>query len=453
MPGFMGIELGSRALRSFQLALNATGHNIANVNTPGYSRQRVAFVQTPDYSISPQLRIGTGVAAQSIQRLRDMMLEIQYNGASSQQSQMDTLRQSLRQIEGLFNEPSDQGINHQLASLFNAFEELATRPDSLTVRQTVLQKATTLAATFRQLDESLNGVNFALNENSQAYIREVNRMAAELAQVNVQIRAAHTTGGTANDQLDRRDLLMSRLSELTGARAQYAQDGSVMVFVGEHTLVQDNYASPLPTQLDVTNRALVGPNGSFAIPSGLLRGAMDAMNHVSQYRAELNTLAQTIISTFNAIHQTGFDLNGNTGLMFFDGTGAADMRLHADMSNAGRIAAASVGNTPGDSGIAQALTRLRNDPQAGLGGVSITTFYRNLIGIIGNDSQTYKNESESQKLIVEHLNNLRETISGVSLDEEAANLVKYQRSYQAAAKMISTFDSLIGDLLQFVTPR
>lgn len=452
MPGFMGIELGSRALRSFQLALNTTGHNIANVNTPGYSRQRVSFVPTPDYPMG-QLRVGTGTAAQSIQRLRDMMLEIQYNGAASRQSQLETLRQSLRQVEGLFNEPSEQGINHQLTALFNAFEELATRPDSLTVRQMVLQKATTLAATFRQLDENLSGVQAALNENSQAYIREVNQIAAELAQVNAQIRAAHTTGASANDQLDRRDLLLSRLAELTGARAQYAQDGSVMVFVGEHTLVQDNYVAPLPTQLDVANKSLVGPNGSFAVPSGSLRGAMDAMDYVNRYRTELNTLAQNIISSFNAIHRTGYDLNGNTNLSFFDGTGAGDMQLHPDISNAGRIAAAGVENTPGDSGIAQAIARLRNDPQAGLGNTSITTFYRNLIGVVGNDSQTYKNESESQKLIMEHLNNLRESISGVSLDEEAANLVKYQRSYQAAAKMISTFDSLIGDLLQFVSPK
>lgn len=452
MPGFMGIELGSRALRSFQLALNTTGHNIANVNTPGYSRQRVRFVPTPDYPMG-QLRVGTGTAVQSIERLRDMMLETQYNGAASRQSQLSTLRQSLRQVEGLFNEPSDQGINHQLTALFNAFEELATRPDSLTVRQTVLQRATTLAATFRQLDENLRGVEAALNENSQSYIREANQIAVELAQVNVQIRAAHTTGASANDQLDRRDLLVSRLSELTGARAQYAQDGSVMVFVGEHTLVQDNYASPLPTQLDVTNRALVGSNGSITIPSGALRGAMDALNHVNAYRTELNTLAQNIITSINAIHRTGFDLNGNTNLSFFDGTGAGDFRIHADMSDSSKIAAAGVGNTPGDSGIAQAIAQLRSAPQAGLGNVSITTFYRNLIGVVGNDAQTYKNESESQKLIIEHLNNLRESISGVSLDEEAANLVKFQRSYQAAAKMISAFDSLIGDLLQFVSPR
>jgi len=421
MPGFMGIELGSRALRSFQLALNVTGHNIANVNTPGYSRQRANFVQAPDYPISPQLRVGTGIAVQS--------------------------------IEGLFNEPSDQGINHQLTQLFNAFEELATRPDSPTVRQALLQSAATLASTFRQLDENLSNAQLSLNENSQTYIREVNQIAAELAQVNVQIRAAHTTGGTANDQLDRRDMLVNRLSELAGARAQYAQDGSVMVFVGEHTLVQDNYAAPLPTQLDASNDALVGPNGSFTVPSGSLSGAMKAINLISQYRTELHTLAQNIISSFNSLHQTGFDLNGNTGLMFFDGTGAADMRLHADMSDASKIAAAVVGNTPGDGSIALALAQLRNSPQVDLGNVSMTTFYRNLIGTVGNDSQTYKNESESQKLIIEHLNNLRESISGVSLDEEAANLVKYQRSYQAAARMISTFDSLIGDLLQFVSPR
>lgn len=453
MPTFSGIELGTRALRAFQIALDTTGHNVANVNTPGYTRRRVRFANTPEWAISPQLRVGTGVVAQSIQRLRDMMLEQRINTNSGELAQLNTLFQRLREIEGLFNEPGENGLNARLNALFNAFEELATRPDSMASRQQVLQSARALVETFRNLHANLTTMESQLQTQMTSAIQEANQIAQQLGRLNEQIRSAHSSGAEASDLLDQRDRLLTRLSELVGARAHYANDGSVMVYVDGHTLVQDGASFPLPTTLDIPNRALVATPVPIRIQSGQLRGLMDAYANLTGYRNDLNTLASTLISEVNALHSTGYGLDNNTGYLFFAGTNAGDIDLHDDISDPRRIAAASIPDAPGNGGIAQALANLRNTPIATLGGLSPTQYYRNLIGRVGNEVQVSRNRAESQQLTVEHLHILRESVSGVSLDEEAANLVRFQRSYQAAAKVVSTFDSLLQDLLQFVAPR
>jgi flagellar hook-associated protein 1 FlgK len=453
MSSFYGIELGIRALRAFQIGMETTGHNVANVNTPGYTRRRVAFAPTPDYPLAPRLRLGSGVMAQSIQRLRDLMLEGRINRAGADLAQLETLRQQLQQIERLFNEPGELGLSARLNALFNAFEELATRPDSMAARQSVIQAASALTSTFRTLHRDMTTHESQLMEQAQARIQEANQLAAQLGRLNEQIRAATASGAEPGDLLDQRDRIISRLSELVGARAHYAQDGSVMVYVDGRTLVQDGVAFPLPTTLDIPNRSLDHTPVDIRIQTGELRGLMDAIANLQSYRADLNRLASTLIAQVNAIHSTGYGLDNNTGYLFFDGTDASNITLHADISDPHRIAAASIPDAPGNGGVARALADLRTAPQGTLGGVSITQFYRNLIGRVANDAQVSKNRAESQQLTTAHLLQLRESVSGVSLDEEAANLVKYQRSYQAAAKMITAFDGLLEDMLRFVAPR
>lgn len=453
MSSFLGIELGLRALRAFQIGMEVTGHNVANVNTPGYTRRRVRFANTPEFAFSPQVRLGTGVMAQSIQRLRDMMLEQRLNTNSGDLARWNALFENLHAIEGLFNEPSDTGVSARLNALFNAFEELATRPDSLAARQQVLQSARALTETLRTLHRNLTTLEDQLQSRMVSTIEQANQLAQQVARLNEQIRSAYSSGGESGDLLDQRDRLVAQLSELVGARAHYNNDGSVMLFVDGHTLVQDGTAFALPTQIDLANRALDSTPTDIRISSGQLRGLMDSVAQLQRYRADLNTFANTLITQVNALHSTGFGLDNNTGYLFFSGTDASNIDLHADVSDPNHIAASAVSGAPGNNGVAQALANLRNAPQATLGGQSLTQYYRTLIGGIGNDTQVSRNRAESQQLTVEHLYALRESVSGVSLDEEAANLVRFQRGYQAAAKVVSTFDSLLQDLLQFVAPR
>ena len=453
MSSFLGIELGLRALRAFQIGMEVTGHNVANVNTPGYTRRRVRFANTPEFAFSPQVRLGTGVMAQSIQRLRDMMLEQRLNTNSGDLARWSALSESLHAIEGLFNEPSDTGVSARLNALFNAFEELATRPDSLAARQQVLQSARALTETLRSLHRNLTTLEDQLQSRMVSTIEQANQLAQQVARLNEPIRSAYSSGGESGDLLDQRDRLGAQLSELVGARTHYNDDGSVRLFVDGQTLVQDGAAFALSTQIDLANRALDSTPTDIHISSGQLRGLMDSVAQLQRYRADLNTFANALITQVNALHSTGFGLDNNTGYLFFSGTDASNIDLHADVSDPDHIAASAVSGVPGNNGIAQALADLRNAPQASLGGQSLTQYYRTLIGGIGSDAQVSRNRAESQQLTVEHLYTLRESVSGVSLDEEAANLVRFQRGYQAAAKVVSTFDSLLQDLLQFVAPR
>ncbi|MFQ3610431.1 MAG: flagellar hook-associated protein FlgK [Fimbriimonadales bacterium] len=453
MSSFYGIELGTRALRAFQIGLEVTGHNVANVNTPGFSRRRVQFANTPEFAVNPRLRIGSGVMVQMVERMREMMLEQRINTQNADFARLDTLARSLQQVQSAFNEPGEFGINARLNAFFNAFEELATRPDSLASRQSVLQSASALVGTIRTLYDSLSTLENQAMTQAESLIGEANELAQQVARLNERIRSAQSTGAEAGDLLDQRDRLMSRLSELVGARAHYTSDGGIMVFVDGHTLVQDGASFPLPNAIDIANRTLTSTPVDIRIQSGALRGVMDTVANLQSYRADLNTFASTLITQVNALHSTGYSLNDTTGLLFFDGTDASNIALHADVSDPANIAASGLISTPGNNGVALALANLRNQPQAALGGASLTQYYRNLVGRVGNDAQVSRNRAETQQLSVEHLTNLRESISGVSLDEEAGKLVQYQRSYQAAARMVSSFDSLLQDVLQFVAPR
>lgn len=448
MPSFQGIELGVRALRAFQIGLEVTGHNVANVNTQGFSRRRVLFANTPEYAFNPNIRIGTGVIAQRVQRVRDMILEQRINTNTSDFARLDTLRQQMQGIEGVMLEPGEQGISARLNALFNAFDELATRPDSMAARQSVLQAASALVGSIRSLYNNWQNLNTQIQQRMSQTVSEANDLAVQIARLNEQIRAAQSNGAEASDLLDQRDRLMTRLSELVGARAHYTGDGGIMVFVDGHTLVQDGASFPLPNTIDVPNRDLDSTPVDIRIQSGQLRGLMDAAANLQDYMNRLNLFTNALITEVNALHQTGYGLDNNTGYLFFDGTDASNIALHSDISDPQHIAASGLPNTPGNNGIAQALVNLRNQPLAALGGVSLTQYYRDLVGRVGNEAQVSRNRAESQQLTLEHLHQIRESVSGVSLDEEAANLVKYQRSYQAAAKVISTFDALIQDVLQ-----
>jgi flagellar hook-associated protein 1 FlgK len=159
------------------LDLEVTGHNVANVNTPGFSRRRVHFANTPEYAFNPNIRIGTGVIVQHVQRVREMMLEQRINANTGDFARLDTLRQQLQNIEGLLMEPGEQGIGARLNALFNAFDELATRPDSLAARQSVLQAASALVGTIRSLHDNWNTLQTQLQQRMTETVREANDLA------------------------------------------------------------------------------------------------------------------------------------------------------------------------------------------------------------------------------------------------------------------------------------
>ncbi|PMP78261.1 MAG: flagellar hook-associated protein FlgK, partial [Roseiflexus castenholzii] len=212
---FFGIELASRALQSMQMAMNTTGHNLANINTPGYSRQRVNLVTTEPQVLQgvKTLFMGSGVRVESIQRIRDTFLDGRVANTSSQYYRLNTLYQRLTQAEDVFSEPTDAGLSRQIVGFFNAFQELSANPENVGIRASVYQQADGLARTFRQLAVRLDEIFAEMDQRVRAAVSEINSIAQSIADLNVKIRYNKALGTTPNDLLDKRTNLIEKLSE------------------------------------------------------------------------------------------------------------------------------------------------------------------------------------------------------------------------------------------------
>lgn len=446
---FFGLELASRALQSMQIAMNTTGHNLANVNTPGYSRQRVNLTTTEPQVLEGvrTLFLGSGVRVESIQRIRDMFLDGRVANTSSQFHRLNTLYQRLTQVEDVFSEPTDAGLSRQIVAFFNAFQELSANPENVGVRASVYQQVDGMTRTFRQLAGRLDEIFTEMQQRVQATVSEINSIAQSIADLNVKIRYNKALGTTPSDLLDKRTNLIEKLSEYVEVRTTEMPDGTVRLSLGEFVLVEAERANPLPGEVDYVDKLLTdGANVQAYINGGSVRGLMDAMQYVRSYRQRLDRLASELISAANAIHQSGYGLDGSTGNRLLEGSDALSIRVSDDVADINRIAA-GVTPAPGDGNKALELARLRQQALASLDNKTIPDFYSALVAELGEHARAASTGQENQKIILQNLQAEREAVSGVNMDEEMSNLLRYQRSYQAAAQLVSVMDATIADLI------
>ncbi|MGC8782950.1 MAG: flagellar hook-associated protein FlgK [Armatimonadota bacterium] len=446
---FFGIELASRALQSMQMAMNTTGHNLANINTPGYSRQRVNLVTTEPQVLQgvKTLFMGSGVRVESIQRIRDTFLDGRVANTSSQYYRLNTLYQRLTQAEDVFSEPTDAGLSRQIVGFFNAFQELSANPENVGIRASVYQQADGLARTFRQLAVRLDEIFAEMDQRVRAAVSEINSIAQSIADLNVKIRYNKALGTTPNDLLDKRTNLIEKLSEYVEVRATEMRDGTVRLSLGEFVLVQAERAYTLPSEVDYVNKLLTdGADLRAYIGGGSVRGLMDAMQYIHSYRERLDRLARELINSVNTIHETGYGLDGNTGYRLLEGDDALSIRISEDLTDINHIAA-GVTPAPGDGNKALEIARLRQQALVSLDNKTIPDFYSALVAELGEHTRAASTGQENQKIILQNLQAERESVSGVNMDEEMANLLRYQRSYQASAQLVSIMDAAIADML------
>lgn len=445
---FFGVELASRALQAMQMAMNTTGHNLANVNTPGYSRQRVNLATTEPQVIEgvKTLFVGSGVRVESIQRIRDAFLDARMAGTNSDYQRLNTLYSRLTQVEDLFGEPTDAGLSRQITAFFNAFQELSTNPENVGVRANVYHQVEGMARAFRQLAGRLDEMLVEMEQRIQATASEINFIAKSIADLNVKIRYNKALGTMPNDLLDKRTSLIEKLSEYVGVRTTEMADGTVRVSLGEFVLVEGERSNTLPEGIDYALKAFVDTTNRAQVVSGSVRGLMDAVEYVRTYRTRLDTLAAELINSVNAIHQTGYGLDGSTGNRLLEGTDALTIRVSTDVEDINHIAAATT-NAHGDGSKALELARLRQSPRVGLDNKTIPDYYSAVVAELGEHTRSASTGQENQKIILQNLQAEREAVSGVNMDEEMANLLRYQRSYQAAAHLVSMMDSVIADMI------
>jgi flagellar hook-associated protein 1 FlgK len=459
--------IGVKALAANYAALQTTGHNLANVNVSGYSRQTVELA-TSQGQFTGAGFFGRGVDVATVSRAHDKFLTSEATNAKSLAA-MDSARLShLQRLEKLFQN-GEGSIGDGISQLFAAVSDLSTSPNDLSARQVVLGRARDLAAGFRSTVSGLDSVQAGVTAALTSSVADVNSLAQSIAQVNQQIAAQQGLGQQPNDLLDQREALISKLSEQVQVTRMNASDGTMSLFIGGgQTLVLGTLATPLqvtqvpdPTDpsrqvasvqlvpggtLDATGTVIGGQPRTLDATSfggGAIRGLLDFQdNDLAQARQSVNDLAVAIRDAFNGQQAAGFDLDGNPGGLLFDPSEpAATMKL-ADAMNARGIAASSVVGLADSGNNQNALEMLK------LQDLGFNSTWIEVTAKVGVQVQGASIASDMSAAVADQAEQARSSQAGVNLDEEAARLIQFQQSYQAAAKVLQVAQSLFDTLLQ-----
>jgi flagellar hook-associated protein 1 len=568
----VALEIGKRALFSQQTAVNVTGHNIANVNTPGFSRQRAVLV--PGHSInSPTGRLGTGVQVAMVERVYDRYLAAQISAQVQGKGKAETESQILEQVESIFNETSGQGLHQALNDFWNAWSTLSTNPTGAAERSGLVVKTSTLTQLFRDTDNRLGTLQMDINTMVGGTVEHVNLLTQEIAGLNKAIMQVEVGGQqTANDLRDRQQLLVDQLAELLPMQTFQQDDGQLGIQLpGGKPLVSGTSIWKLAaTQSDTASQVeWLDPSGTPVnitgqLSQGKLGGMIETRDHLLvDYRDQLDAVAAGLIKTVNSFHSTGIGLapfnalnstqavssssaplssataalpfgdsivNGSFQVFVYDTSGAvtgsgtvaidaattslADVQtalsaipnltaaidpttgtlsingsaghtfaLTADTSNAlaalglnalftgssagdiavdslvqedpDRLAAAQVDPSgayaAGDNRNALAIAAIQTTPISLEGGSrTLDESYGMLLAHIGTDAQRTEQGLTYQQSMLDQLTNRRDAISGVSIDEEMTNLVKFQQAYSAAARLITRVDDMLRTVIEMV---
>lgn len=464
---FGGLNIALRGLTAQQQALNVTGHNVANANTEGYTRQDAVMKATIDVGWGFSGAVGSGVQVEIIRRIRDNLLDKQIRNQMSGLGTWETTKSHYEEIELLFDETSDEGFSTQFSEFWGAWEDLSTNTNSYAARAALVQKASVLTDVIRRGFDQLTTIRERIDDELDSKLTEINNWINDIAVLNVQIANEKSVGLQPNDLSDRRDLLMDKLSKALKIHCEEEGDGSITIRLNNSsgvTLVQGNTSYALRKNGDlgpIQRDDGTGTWSDITIEEGEARAMLDTrditLNAASSgslaYR--LNELAKGIITLVNGIHRNGTGYDGTTtGLDFFFGTDASDIAVNSVIaSDPYLIGAASASSEPGNGeqaiAIAQALHNTFAVPDSAAT-ATIQDWYNAFISKLGVDSKHAHNMSSNQELLVSNLKLNRESFSGVSLDEESINLIRFQRAYQASANVMETIDSMLDKLVNGV---
>ena len=467
MSNVFGIlNTGRTALLTQQKAIDVTGHNIANVNTDGYSRQRVNMETNEPVSSSPG-QTGTGVRTAEIQRIYDQFLGAQINEENQNLGNWEAQKGVLERVEIIFDESSGYGLNQAMSEFWNAWQDLANNPSDYAGRVALLAKSETMTTTFNNIYSNLEQIQTDIDTSIMGTVKEINSIAERIAGLNQKIALTEVGGQNANDYRDSRDLLLKELSLMINIDSFENSDGKVTVLVaGGRPLVENISSWNLSTQPDVDSdfQDIVWTDSggnpvviTSSISGGKLKGWLEVRDvTIPDYLSKLNDLAEEIITEVNDFHKDGLGLNDDVVAErnFFTGTKALDIAVNQDIvDDVNNIAAAgSLDGLPGGNSNAIKIANLQNELTMN-GNPATATFddyYNSLVSDVGSGVRKATVNFDHQSSMVTHLDNYRESVSGVSLDEEMVNLIKFQHGYNAAARLISVADELLDRVISMV---
>ena len=467
MAGLLGI--GMTGINSSQANLLTTSHNITNANTPGYNRQ-TAIVTTNDPHFTGAGFFGQGSRVETVRRQYDQFLGQQVLSASARKEELSAYNTQLTQLDNLLADPS-AGLAPALSDFFKGVQDVATNPASIPGRQALISRAESLASRFNGLDARLDEIGSLTEGQIAGAVESIDTYARQIAEMNQQIGTVQVAGPSlqANDLLDQRDTLVAELNKLVKVSTVTERDGSLSVFVGTgQALVVGATASELAVRPDPSDplhgtiELRTAGGGAVPLPDSLFTGGQ--LGGLLKFRSEmldpardkLDQIAFDFASAFNSTHQNGRDLAGADGGAFFTPMGqvsGAAGAMRVAISDPRAIAAAASGTAPvgpSDNRNALALAALQTDKSVvtvGSGTATAGSAYSQLVSSVGNKAREVQIGLKAQKAQLDQATAAQQALSGVNLDEEAANLIRYQQSYQAAARVMSVAGTLFDEIL------
>ncbi|MDI7247596.1 MAG: flagellar hook-associated protein FlgK [Bacillota bacterium] len=473
---FLGLETARRALVAHQRALEVIGHNIANAGTPGYVRREPILAATPGYVVETGAgfkrpgTVGTGVEMVRIKRVFDGFLENRIRQAGVTLGLWEGRDDALSQVEAVFGEPSDTGLADALNKFFAAWEELSKRPESIAARTALVEEAKTLASYFNQVVRGLRELAGDLDEGVATRVDEVNSLAREIAAQNKEIVRITAIGNDPADLKDKRDVAIARLSRLVNMSAFETRDGSVVIRVGSGELVRGDRVNELrfesgtlPGELldpgveEQESRVVWANDGNLAdIGGGEVGGLLQVRNaDIAAYYRDIEQLVTTLADEVNQLHESGYgiDTSSTHGIKFFEydaGRRVLEVNLALDPDAGGdvaKVAASATEGVVGDGSVALTIAGLEDALTMGGDKVSFSGFYQQVIADIGTNARQAAHMVQVHEATLHQYTNNKDSISGVAIDEEMVNLMRYQRAYEAAARLTTAVDEMLDTLI------
>lgn len=513
---FHSIETAKRSLFTQTTALSTTGHNVANANTEGYSRQKVnmqaSIAMEPFaflHSTTPG-QLGTGVEFDSITRVREKFLDDQYRNENTNFGSWSIQRDTLEKLEAIVNEPSNTGFRTVMDNFYKSWSDLSKNPEDVTARRIV--KETTLALTdaMNQISRQLGALSEDLNSNIAVKSNEIQGYLGNIANLNSAIVKVESLGDNANDLRDQRDLMTDKLSKIMNISVtdspqgyQIQMNGEALVTGGAvttevtsdylntaytagtltngevHGMIKsrDTLVSDYQKQMDELANTLANGDIKITIPAGSVlpeNTVIDGVTYSGDDRILKTDLKDVIVKGFNGLHQLGYSLDGASaaGIPFFTVAGtdpanpvstgitAGNISLNAEILADPNKIASSLRTTTDASGtetvvkgnntLAILIANLKDTSiksTDGLRNATIGAQFSAIVGQLGVQSQEGARQTSNTEFLVQQVETRRQSVSGVSLDEEMSNMIKFQHAYNASARFMTTYDELLDKLI------
>ncbi|MEM8488205.1 MAG: flagellar hook-associated protein FlgK [Bacteroidota bacterium] len=457
------IELTRRSFEASTAAINTIGQNIANEQTEGYRRRRVSLQSDAITSNGVQIQVpnntslGLGVSVQSIDSIRDHLLASSAWEARAGLGAADEESRLLSAVENLLPVNVDGSLSDVLNRFWNAWSDLASNPEDIGVRQTLLARGNALAGTLNRVGGDLDRLNAQIVDDLDAAVTEFNTKLQRVAELNVGIQAARANNAPDLIAEDERARLVSDLSELAPINVEVTELETYHITVNSVTVVQgrdfepltlDTLGNPPTLTYETSGLSYNAPAGDDGRIGALLRTINSTM---ADTRQNLDTLAASLVDRINTLHAGGFGLDGNTGRNFFDptGTAAGTIAISGDISEARFIAASDNpdATATGDNDIAAAILGERTATQVTLSDQTFENFSISIVSNVGSQLESANAQYEGHQAVVNYLDALERGASGVSVNEELTNLIQFQQSFAAAARVLNTAQSMFDTLL------